>query len=59
MVGYMMYLLIDVEGVYHGKILGILRLRKAPKDFVEFKATLNLLFAYQVWNVAAYYRVTV
>ncbi|CDH52791.1 hypothetical protein RO3G_11958 [Lichtheimia corymbifera JMRC:FSU:9682] len=54
MVGYMMYLLIDVEGVYYGKILGILRLRKAPKDFVEFKATSNLLFAYQhnILNIA-------
>lgn len=53
MVGYM-YLLADVEGLYFGKKVGILRLPKAPKDFVEFKATLNLLFAYQVWNGAAY-----
>ncbi|ORZ03414.1 hypothetical protein BCR43DRAFT_510470 [Syncephalastrum racemosum] len=49
MVGYI-YLLADVQQVYFAKKIGILRLSKAPKDFIDFKETLNLLFAYHVWK---------
>ncbi|KAG0167988.1 hypothetical protein DFQ30_005419 [Apophysomyces sp. BC1015] len=46
MAGYM-YLLADIGHVYFGKKIGILTLPKSPKDFIEFKTTLDFLFAYQ------------